>query len=93
MPEMLELENYMGRLPLREKGIVVSPELWQRVKTIVSRALELPPDQWPSYIQETCEGDRGLRDEVHSLLEVSWAIGDFIEKPAYELLRRELTLH
>jgi hypothetical protein len=76
---------------LREKGIVVSPELWRRVKVIVYEALDRDPAEWPSYLHETCEGDSELESEVSSLLEVSWSIGNFIEEPALEILNRELT--
>lgn len=73
------------------KGYIVPPELWQRVKSIVSRALEQDPETWPGYLEETCGGEPELLAEARSLLEVSWSIGNFIEEPAPELLRQELT--
>lgn len=69
----------------------MSPETWQRVKTIVYEALERDPAEWPAYLQESCEGNGQLESEVSSLLEVSWSIGTFIEEPALSVLRRELT--
>lgn len=81
----------MSTFMLIEKGNVVSSELWQRVKAIVYEALERDPAEWPSYLQDSCDGDGELQSEVSSLLEVSWSIGTFIEKPALEVLSRELT--
>lgn len=71
--------------------MTLPPELWQRVKSIVSAALDMDPEAWPVYLEESCGSDRELLAETRSLLEVSWSLGDFIEEPAPELLRQELT--
>lgn len=69
----------------------MSSEIWQRVKVIVYEALERDPAEWPTYLQESCEGDSELESEVSSLLQVSWSIGNFIEEPALAVMGRELT--
>lgn len=71
--------------------MTLPPELWQRVKSIVSAALDMDPEAWPVYLEESCGSDPKLLAETRSLLEVSWSLGDFIEEPALELLRQELT--
>ncbi|HEX9735999.1 MAG TPA: hypothetical protein VGG06_28895 [Thermoanaerobaculia bacterium] len=73
------------------KGMIVPPELWQRVKSIVSTALDMDPEAWPGYLEESCGSDAELLAEARSLLEVSWSLGNFIEEPLPELLRQELT--
>lgn len=69
------------------------PEVWQRVKRVVYKALELEPEEWPRFLQESCHDDIEVLSEAKSLLEVSWSIGNFIEVPVTEYLQRELAEH
>lgn len=73
------------------KGMILPPELWQRVKSIVAAALDMDPEAWAVYLEESCGSDAELLTEARSLLEVSWSLGNFIEEPAPQLLRQELT--
>ena len=69
----------------------MSPERWQHVKEIVWTALERSSQTRPEFLEEACAQDSELFDEVSSLLAMSRAVGSFLERPALELLRRELT--
>ena len=57
-----------------------SDENWQRIKAIVSEALELPEDERAAFVEQTCADDRELRDEVESLLFYE-ADDGFLEQP------------
>ncbi len=45
-------------------------QLYIRAKDVFFPALDLPPAQWPEYLDEHCSGDNELRIEVESLLAV-----------------------
>ena len=62
-------------------------DLWKRAKPILNHALEQKPERWPMYLAESCGDDVDLFFEVTSLLAASKDLGDFIERPAIELLR------
>lgn len=42
---------------------------WQQVKEIFHRALAIPPAERDAFLQENCEGDEDLRQQVETLLE------------------------
>jgi Tol biopolymer transport system component len=46
----------------------MTPERWQKVKTVLYQALELPPERRPEFLGRACSGDDSLRKEVESLL-------------------------
>jgi len=52
---------------------------WQRVKELLSAALERPPQQRAVFLAEHCAGDPDLRFEVDSLLESYAEADDFME--------------
>ena len=47
-----------------------APE-WERVERALDLALDLPPEDWPAFLDEHCAGDPALRQEVESLLQAS----------------------
>jgi len=47
------------------------PARWQRVKDLLARALEMPPDERTRFLEQACGADRSLRAEVESLLAFS----------------------
>jgi hypothetical protein len=47
------------------------PARWQRVKDLLARALEMPPDDRARFLEQACGGDGSLRAEVESLLAFS----------------------
>jgi hypothetical protein len=58
-----------------------APEDWVRIDQIFTRALELPPERWPVFLDHTCGGDAEVRSRVAHLLRLSLALGDFLETP------------
>ena len=46
----------------------MSADRWRMVKGIFHRALKLPQEQWPAYLDRVSAGDAELRREVASLL-------------------------
>src|SRR5512142_73984 len=58
-------------------------ERWRRLSDILDGALELPPQSRPSYLDQACLGDPGLRREAEELLAAE-ASGSFLDTPALE---------
>jgi hypothetical protein len=49
----------------------VNPERWQRVKTVLSAALDRSPEDRAAFLVEECADDDSLRREVQSLLDAA----------------------
>ena len=49
----------------------LTPERWERVKTVVADALECPADTRPAFVSEACADDTAVFREVASMLEFS----------------------
>ena len=60
----------------------MTPEQWQRVEEVLQGALDVPPQERASFIDEACAGDERLLEEATSLVDAHEAAGDFIEEPA-----------
>ena len=56
-----------------------SSEQWQRIDSVFSGALPLPPDAQRVYLDKSCASDPDLRAEVERLLAASAEAGDFLE--------------
>ncbi len=65
----------------------MSPERWNRFKRVVAAVLEQERRDWPSSLVAHCGDDVDLFLEASALLAVSRSAGDFIEVPAWHLLR------
>jgi serine/threonine protein kinase/tetratricopeptide (TPR) repeat protein len=65
---------------------MIDAERWDHVKRILQEALDLPGDQRPTYLDETCGDDQALRAEIESLLLAHEQAGSFAERPAIERL-------
>jgi eukaryotic-like serine/threonine-protein kinase len=64
----------------------VNPERWQRIKSILEHAVALSADNRDSYVEEACNGDPELHDEVSSLLRSHDQAGSvFLKNPAVDL--------
>ena len=50
---------------------MMTPERWQQVKCVLEEALEIAPEQRPSFLDRACSTDHSLRREVESLLSSS----------------------
>ncbi len=65
----------------------MTPEHWQRIKTIYLAARERDLDQRPGFLDHACDGDEGLRRDVELLL--IQASGDgFLSTPAATAMPR-----
>jgi serine/threonine protein kinase len=62
--------------------IHMTPERWQKVEEVLQRALDRPPPDRTSFLDEACAGDEDLRAEATSLISAYHEAGDFIEQPA-----------
>jgi serine/threonine protein kinase len=60
----------------------MTPERWQQIKGVLDEALELKAPQRSAFLDQACEGDQSLRQEVESFL-ASDSDGEegFLEKP------------
>lgn len=58
---------------------------WQRVKTLVATALELPRAERAAFLERECGGDAVLLEEVVSLVTASDEAESFLEQPATEM--------
>ncbi len=65
--------------------VPMTPERWQQVDKLLEEALEQQPDRRAAFLDEACNGDAALRQEVESLLSAHGKAGDFIEAPALEV--------
>lgn len=71
-------------------------ERWQKIKELYEAAQKRPPDERARFLEENCNGDAELRDEVESLLVSSDQAASFMEKPAIDevadlVLRQKLS--
>lgn len=58
------------------------PQRWQRVKEVFEGALERHGAERESFLQQACDGDTAVREEVESLLRSYEVAGSFMESPA-----------
>ena len=72
----------------------MTPERWQKVERIFRAALDSAPSARSVLLDQLCEGDAELRQEIISLLDVCDGDDRFLESgalPAYsELLSRDI---
>jgi serine/threonine protein kinase len=71
----------------------MKPERWQQIEQLFHAALERAPDERAAFLDEACDGDGALRQEVESLLAYDEPAQRFIATPpdalAAELLAAE----
>src|SRR5213080_4333913 len=60
----------------------MTPERWQQVEEVLQAALDRPPHERASFLNEACSTDEELRQEASSLIDAYDEAGDFIEEPA-----------
>ena len=46
----------------------MTPELWQQIREVLEKALELAPEQRSAFLNQACTSDPSLRQEVETLL-------------------------
>jgi serine/threonine protein kinase len=60
----------------------MTPEQWQKVEEVLQGALDCPPLERASFLEDACAGDEELKEEANSLIGAYGEAGDFIEEPA-----------
>jgi non-specific serine/threonine protein kinase len=60
-------------------------ERWKQVNDLFQSAVERPPEERGSFLDQACQDDKGLRREVASLLTSYERSENFIELPAFEV--------
>ena len=63
----------------------MSNERWQEVWEIFERALDLPEEERPSFVEQACGSDEGLRQSVEELLVADQQADSPIDHPAAHL--------
>jgi serine/threonine protein kinase len=66
----------------------MSGDRWDRLKAVFQGALAQPPEARRAWLERACDGDRGLLQEVETLLQSLDSAGDFLEQPAPGLPER-----
>ena len=66
----------------------MTPERWRVVDAILRASLSCEPAHRDAFVAEACGDDEDLRREVASLLAVHDRVGDFLNRPAAEILAR-----
>ena len=66
----------------------MTPERWLVVDAILRASLSCEPAQRDAFVAEACGDDADLRREVASLLAVHDRVGDFLNRPAAEIMAR-----
>lgn len=59
---------------------------WRRIEPILDLALDLPPEEHDTLLDEACAGDPGLRAEVEALLAADMGAGGFLGEYDADLL-------
>lgn len=60
----------------------MNPRHWQKVKSILEEAIELTPQARAAFLDKSCKGNTGLRQEVENLLEFESPEADLLEQTA-----------
>ncbi len=67
---------------LQNGCMVMTPETWQKLKTVFYASLELEPEERVTFLARACDGDRDLRARAERLLAAHDGTGDFLASPA-----------
>ena len=68
----------------------MSPERWRVIDAILRASLSCEATQRDAFVAQACGDDEDLRHEVASLLAVHDRAGEFLNRPAVEILAREI---
>ena len=68
----------------------LKPERWKRVEQLYNSALERAASERAAFLEQACEGDEALLQEVRSLLEHEEQAESFMEQPALEEAAEQL---
>jgi len=70
----------------------MTPERWRVIDAILRASLSCELAQRDAFVAEACGDDEDLRREVASLLAVHDRVGDFLNRPAAEIVARGIAL-
>src|SRR5262245_29853041 len=59
----------------------MTPELWSRVEDLFLKAVELPRNGREKFLDEVCQGDESLRNELNSLLACDNPTAPLVDSP------------
>ncbi|HEV7859098.1 MAG TPA: serine/threonine-protein kinase [Pyrinomonadaceae bacterium] len=62
--------------------IKMTPERWLEVEDVLQAALDRPPHERDSFLDQACAGDDELKSEAAALVRAHDEAGNFIERPA-----------
>ena len=68
----------------------MSPERWQKVKSVLDAALDYPTEDRAVFVNEICGGDDDLRQEVESLLAFEESENGALEQSAFSVAAKDL---
>jgi eukaryotic-like serine/threonine-protein kinase len=71
--------------------MLMEPELWQRITNLFDEAMTRGPKERIAFLEEACEGDRELRQQVERLVKSHEKSGDFLESSAFAVAPELLT--
>src|SRR6185369_2089805 len=60
----------------------MTPERWQEIEAVFQEALDRPPLERASFLNDACAGDEELKEEATTLIAAHDEAGVFIEQPA-----------
>src|ERR1700752_1019844 len=69
----------------------MNPERWKQIDKLFDAALEIETDKRSAFLDEACEGDHSLREEVESLLASDLQPNKFVESPAIQAASEFMT--
>ncbi len=59
----------------------LSLERLLQIEALLDQVLDLPPEQRTRFIDQACDDDSGLREQLYTVLKASHKIDDFLEQP------------
>jgi len=74
-----------SHVPKDRRYVRLKPDEWQQVKKILDAALDCPPAQRATFLDQACAGCETLRREAESLIAAAEEVGEFIEEPLCSL--------
>jgi eukaryotic-like serine/threonine-protein kinase len=71
--------------------MLMEPELWQRITDLFDEAMTRGPKERSAFLEQACEGDRDLRQQVERLVKSHEKSADFLESSAFAVAPELLT--
>jgi serine/threonine protein kinase len=68
----------------------MEPERWRRVEELYHSSLRVAGDQRAAFLNDACQGDAQLYEEVESLLAYESSAKEFMETPAFEVAAKQM---